>query len=65
MVLLSNNLPYELLENGVVMVDPATLMVPFTYGLGTEHMPDEIIDWSAWFDQWEWCNEHERNWDYL
>ncbi len=38
-----------------ITVDPDDLGLPFTYGLSTEHMPEEEFDWSEW--QTQWCSE--------
>jgi hypothetical protein len=47
------NVHYDLDEaNGFVLIDPARLPVPLTYGLGTNHLADERFDWSDWYEQW-------------
>jgi len=47
--------PYELGPQGEVLIEPARLGLPLTFGQGTDHRPDEVFDWSAWTGQW--CRE--------
>jgi hypothetical protein len=54
-VLLSLEVPYQLGQQAELIVDPDELGIPFTYGLSTEHMPEELFDWTEWFGQW--CQE--------
>ncbi len=35
-----------------VLVDPADLNLPRTYGIGTEAAGEEDMDWSEWAEQW-------------
>ena len=37
---------------GEVIVEIDSLSTPFTMGQGTEHLPEEELDWSAWLGQW-------------
>jgi hypothetical protein len=46
------DVPYELDASGQTIVDPASLVTPFKFGTGTEHLPEEELDWSAWLGQW-------------
>jgi hypothetical protein len=54
-ILLRENIPYQLQPDGSAWVEISSLAMPFTYGLGTDHLPDEELDWSAWFGQWQQC----------
>lgn len=45
--------PYRRDKTSRIWVDLNELALPYTYGLGTEHLPAEVIDWSDWFEQWE------------
>ena len=49
--------PYRLGAQGEVVVDPRVLATPFIFGEGTEHLPEEELDWSAWLGQW--CLQEE------
>ena len=46
---------YDLRHDGTVTVNPDELGLPYTYGLGTDHMPVADLDWSGWTQQW-WCD---------
>jgi hypothetical protein len=35
-----------------VMIDPDELGLPATFGVGTEYLADEEVDWSEWIGQW-------------
>jgi hypothetical protein len=44
--------PYHHGPQAQVMVDPDDLGLPRTYGIGTERMAEEEMDWSEWAGQW-------------
>ena len=44
--------PYTWTSDGQLSIDPDMLGLPFTYGLGTERLPEEAFDWSEWLGQW-------------
>ena len=46
------DVPYRLGAQGEVIVEIDSLSTPFTMGQGTEHLPEEELDWSAWLGQW-------------
>ena len=46
------DVPYRLGTRGEVVVDTSVLATPFIFGEGTEHLPEEELDWSAWLGQW-------------
>ncbi len=48
---------YQRRPRGGIQVDVDTLGLPYIYGRGTDHLPDEPFDWSGWFDQWQQCEE--------
>lgn len=54
-ILLRENVSYQLKPDGSAWIEISSLAMPFTYGLGTDHLPDEILDWSRWFQQWQQC----------
>ena len=51
------DVPYRLSAHGEVIVEIDSLSTPFTMGQGTEHLPEEELDWSAWLGQW--CLQEE------
>ncbi len=46
------DVPYHHGPQAEVMVDPDDLGLPQTFGIGTEHVTDEKLDWSEWAEQW-------------
>ncbi len=54
-ILLDLDVPYGRDWRKQITVDPDDLGLPFTYGLSTEHMPEEEFDWTEWKEQW--CSE--------
>jgi hypothetical protein len=46
------DVPYRLGTQGEVVVDTSSLATPFIFGEGSEHLPEEELDWSAWLGQW-------------
>ena len=52
-VLASLDAPYEVDAAGQVWVDPNRLGVPETYGLGTEDLAPEGLDWGEWAETWQ------------
>ncbi len=59
--LIREAIPYRRDASGRLWVEIDALALPLTYGQGTEHLPDEEIDWSGWFEQWpettEWSGK--------
>lgn len=51
-VLRREDISYRADEASRLWVSLDELALPLTYGRGTEHLPDEAIDWSGWFAQW-------------
>lgn len=51
-LLVSLDAPYELDTAGQLWVDPDRLSVPEFYGLGTEELAPETLDWSEWEKSW-------------
>jgi hypothetical protein len=51
-VLLKLEVPYRLGPYGEVIVDIDDLSLPFHFGRGTNHLPEEELDWSAWLGRW-------------
>jgi dihydropteroate synthase len=51
-VLASLDAPYTLDDQGQIWVDPADLGLSETYGIGTETVDVEELDWSAWALTW-------------
>jgi hypothetical protein len=45
--------PYEMDVAGQLWVKPGRLGVPDIYGLGTEELPPEALDWSEWEKAWQ------------
>ncbi len=54
-ILLDLDVPYGRDWRKQITVNPDDLGLPFTYGLSTEHMPEEEFDWTEW--QQQWCSE--------
>lgn len=52
-LLTSLDAPYELDTAGQIWVNPDRLGVPETYGLGTEDLVSEMLDWSDWEETWQ------------
>ncbi len=53
--LMREGIPYRRDEGDRLGVALDVLPLPLVYGQGTEHLPDEEIDWSGWFEQWDEC----------
>jgi hypothetical protein len=51
-VLNSLGAPYEVDSQGYLWLEPNRLSLPYTYGLGTETMPEELLDWTDWENLW-------------
>mgnify|MGYP007005261277 CR=1 FL=1 len=51
------DVPYRLGVQGEIIVEMDSLSTPFVYGQGTDHLPEEELDWSAWLGQW--CLQEE------
>ncbi len=47
-VLNLTDVPYRSDQNGDLFVDPDDLPLPDTYGLGTDHLAEEVMDWPDW-----------------
>jgi hypothetical protein len=44
-VLTMEDVPYQTDETGELWVDPDNLGLPYTYGLGTDHLVEEVMEW--------------------
>lgn len=49
-VLNREDVPYQTDEQGNLFVDPDKLGLPYTYGLGTDHLVEEEMEWPEWLE---------------
>lgn len=49
----NRDVPFDVNDQGQIVVSPGELGLPLTYGIGTEDPKEEDMDWSAWMAEWQ------------